>query len=62
MNVTLGIPRLREILMAAARIIETPIMTLPLFNSSRENAESIAKILNPVHFIGTKKFPAKIDR
>lgn len=29
-NVTLGIPRLREILMSAAVFIKTPIMTLPL--------------------------------
>lgn len=29
-NVTLGIPRLREILMAAAKVIGTPVMTLPL--------------------------------
>ena len=29
-NVTLGIPRLREILMTAAARIKTPVMTLPL--------------------------------
>ncbi|KXZ53087.1 hypothetical protein GPECTOR_8g79 [Gonium pectorale] len=29
-NVTLGIPRLREILMTAAKKIKTPVMTLPL--------------------------------
>ncbi|MEW5311505.1 MAG: hypothetical protein WDW38_003214 [Sanguina aurantia] len=29
-NVTLGIPRLREILMAAAKRIRTPVMTVPL--------------------------------
>ena len=29
-NVTLGIPRLREILMTAALKIKTPVMTLPL--------------------------------
>lgn len=29
-NVTLGIPRLREILMTAAAKIKTPVMTLPL--------------------------------
>lgn len=29
-NVTLGIPRLREILMTAATSIKTPVMTLPL--------------------------------
>ena len=30
MNVTLGIPRLREILMTASANIKTPIMTGPL--------------------------------
>ena len=30
MNVTLGIPRLQEILMAAAIDIKTPVMTCPL--------------------------------
>lgn len=30
MNVTLGIPRLREILMTASKNISTPIMTCPL--------------------------------
>ena len=29
-NVTLGIPRLREILMTAAQRIKTPVMTVPL--------------------------------
>ena len=29
-NVTLGIPRLRELLMTAAKSIRTPVMTLPL--------------------------------
>lgn len=29
-NVTLGIPRLRELFMTAAQSIKTPVMTLPL--------------------------------
>lgn len=29
-NVTLGIPRLREILMTAAQRIKTPVMTMPV--------------------------------
>lgn len=29
-NVTLGIPRLREILMTASKTIKTPVMTLPV--------------------------------
>ncbi|CAG8558273.1 11893_t:CDS:10 [Diversispora eburnea] len=32
-NVTLGIPRLREIIMTASRNIKTPMMTLPLLNN-----------------------------
>ena len=31
-NVTLGIPRLREILMTAAKVIKTPSMVLPFNN------------------------------
>lgn len=31
-NVTLGIPRLREIVMTAAPHIKTPVMTLPVHN------------------------------
>lgn len=30
MNVTLGIPRLQEILMRASEVIQTPVMTCPL--------------------------------
>ncbi|KAI8391772.1 uncharacterized protein BYT42DRAFT_642179 [Radiomyces spectabilis] len=33
-NVTLGIPRLREIIMTAARVIKTPTMLLPLRNDA----------------------------
>ncbi|NXI55259.1 RPA1 polymerase, partial [Chloroceryle aenea] len=33
MNVTLGIPRLREILMVAAANIKTPTMSVPVFNT-----------------------------
>ena len=29
-NVTLGIPRLRELFMTAAQSIKTPVMTLPI--------------------------------
>merc|ERR1711862_628340 len=35
-NVTLGIPRLREIIMAATADIKTPMMTLPLFPGTTE--------------------------
>ncbi|XP_069779754.1 DNA-directed RNA polymerase I subunit RPA1 isoform X4 [Narcine bancroftii] len=35
MNVTLGIPRLREILMVASANIKTPMMTIPVLNSKK---------------------------
>ena len=35
-NVTLGIPRLREILMTAAEQIKTPVMTLPLVKGAND--------------------------
>ena len=42
-NVTLGIPRLREILMTAAASIKTPVMTLPLWpHHGDEAAKSLA--------------------
>ncbi|KAK9909518.1 hypothetical protein WJX75_003467 [Coccomyxa subellipsoidea] len=40
-NVTLGIPRLRELLMTAAQSIKTPIMTLPLL-PGRDKADAAA--------------------
>jgi DNA-directed RNA polymerase I subunit RPA1 len=39
--VTLGIPRLRELLMTAAQSIKTPIMTLPLL-PGRDKADAAA--------------------
>ncbi|KAL6257208.1 hypothetical protein P5V15_012135 [Pogonomyrmex californicus] len=44
MNVTLGIPRLREILMTASRNIKTPSMEIP-FQNNLENLEKQAKKL-----------------
>ncbi|KFP92862.1 DNA-directed RNA polymerase I subunit RPA1, partial [Haliaeetus albicilla] len=35
MNVTLGIPRLREILMVASAKIKTPMMSVPVFNTKK---------------------------
>ncbi|RMC14451.1 hypothetical protein DUI87_09547 [Hirundo rustica rustica] len=35
MNVTLGIPRLREILMVASSNIKTPMMSVPVFNTKK---------------------------
>ncbi|XP_074641048.1 DNA-directed RNA polymerase I subunit RPA1-like [Tubulanus polymorphus] len=43
MNVTLGIPRLREILMIASNNLKTPAMDIPLIPS--DNAETNAKYL-----------------
>ncbi|XP_053735910.1 DNA-directed RNA polymerase I subunit RPA1 [Synchiropus splendidus] len=43
MNVTLGIPRLREILMVASANIKTPMMSVPVFNNKK--ALKKAKIL-----------------
>ncbi|XP_031391419.1 DNA-directed RNA polymerase I subunit 1 [Punica granatum] len=46
MNVTLGIPRLQEILMSASAEIKTPIMTCPLREgSSKEDAALLAQKL-----------------
>jgi DNA-directed RNA polymerase I subunit RPA1 len=45
-NVTLGIPRLREILMTAAAKIATPVMTIPIRKGrTRAEAERVARRL-----------------
>eukprot|EP01018_Ginkgo_biloba_P016660 Gb_34944 [translate_table: standard] len=51
MNVTLGIPRLREILMTASKKILTPVMTCPLHKGkTREDAERLAAKLRRIRF------------
>lgn len=52
-NLTLGIPRLREILMTASEKIATPIMTLQFSNSkiSKEKAEKYARKLKKINLI-----------
>lgn len=51
MNVTLGIPRLREILMTASKKILTPVMTCPLRKGkTREDAERLATKLRRIRF------------
>lgn len=40
MNVTLGIPRLREILMVASANIKTPAMDIPIF----DNDHAVARV------------------
>jgi len=51
MNVTLGIPRLREILMTASVDIKTPIMEVPVCDSpsAQQSAMRLAKQLTSVH-------------
>lgn len=43
MNVTLGIPRLREILMMASAHIKTPSMDIPFLNQTSDNLEKTAE-------------------
>ncbi|GBG69332.1 hypothetical protein CBR_g4028 [Chara braunii] len=48
-NVTLGIPRLREILMTAAERIQTPVMVCPLLpGKTKADAEAVASLLRKV--------------
>ena len=50
-NVTLGIPRLREILMTAAESIKTPVMTIPLLpNLGNLGAEKLSIRLKQIIF------------
>ena len=44
-NVTLGIPRLREVLMTASQDIKTPSMVIPLLTKSKEDAERVKRKL-----------------
>uniref|UniRef100_T1PI48 DNA-directed RNA polymerase n=1 Tax=Musca domestica TaxID=7370 RepID=T1PI48_MUSDO len=48
MNVTLGIPRLREILMMASANIKTPSMDIPIKPNQEKNAEKLRLSLNRV--------------
>ena len=42
-NVTLGIPRLREILMTSEKNIKTPVMTIPILSKNLEDAQKLAR-------------------
>ena len=42
-NVTLGIPRLREILMTSEKNIKTPIMTIPIISKEKEEAQKLTR-------------------
>ena len=48
MNVTLGIPRLREILMVASKNIKTPSMTIPFLPHVSDRKKGNEKLLCPV--------------
>ena len=48
MNVTLGIPRLREILMVGSRNIKTQAMDVPVKVGARDNAKKLQKQFNKV--------------
>ncbi|XP_037942906.1 DNA-directed RNA polymerase I subunit RPA1 [Teleopsis dalmanni] len=48
MNVTLGIPRLREILMLASSNIKTPSMDIPIISGQENNADKLRVKLNKV--------------
>lgn len=50
MNVTLGIPRLREILMTASKTIKTPTMEVPVRPGMEAEAEKLKVELNKVMF------------
>jgi len=47
-NVTLGIPRLREIIMTASAKLKTPIMEIPVKDHSEANARALASRLDRV--------------
>ena len=50
-NVTLGIPRLREIVMTASASIKTPQMTLPILNDvDDESADAFCKSVTKIKF------------
>ncbi len=51
MNVTLGIPRLREILMVASANIKTPSMVIPVLdtNYARKTAPLVKKALTRIY-------------
>ena len=50
-NVTLGMPRLRELLMFAKRDIATPMMTISTISKSKEDATRVAQALSRLTLI-----------
>lgn len=50
-NVTLGIPRLREIIMTASKDLKTPTMTMPMLTRSNEDAKLVANKLSRIPLV-----------
>ncbi|KAL2077653.1 hypothetical protein ACEWY4_027157 [Coilia grayii] len=70
MNVTLGIPRLREILMIASSKIKTPMMSIPVLGTKKAlkrvkvlkkklNRVCLAEVLHKVDVVETMRFEGK---
>lgn len=56
-NVTLGIPRLRELFMTAAQSIKTPVMTLPIRQGcTQPQAVELANRLRRIRFAEVTAF------
>ena len=56
MNVTLGIPRLREILMVASANIKTPTLSLPFLKGvSQKDKDNVRIQMNKVKLLSGKK-------
>ena len=56
MNVTLGIPRLREILMVASANIKTPTLSLPFLKGvSQKDKDNVRIQMNKVKLLSEKK-------
>ena len=54
-NVTLGIPRLREILMTSEKNIKTPIMTLPMKSKDINDAKKLSRVFEEYKLIDVIK-------
>jgi DNA-directed RNA polymerase I subunit RPA1 len=48
-NVTLGIPRLKEILTTTGKDVKTPTMTLPMFTPSIDEAKHFASMIERIN-------------
>ncbi|KAL5968145.1 DNA-directed RNA polymerase I subunit rpa1 [Taenia solium] len=63
MNVTLGIPRLREVLMAGSAVIATPCMEVPILSTSeaKSRAEHIAREMYRLRLAEVIKLPLGME-